>query len=128
VTYLFSAAAADDDDNDDVDDDRYSGEVKVIMDPQKHYSQFPKIFAHNARTDKTSAALSAITHVEDVIKYIRRSNLSSVEHSTVKIHDRNVVIARTVAILHVDNIFNTVWCFQLGPIVLRFGDLPWRTV
>ena len=70
MTCLYAAAAAAADDDDDYHNGGCSGEVKVTMDPQKHCTQFPKIFDHNARIDKTLAALRSTTHVEDIIKYV----------------------------------------------------------
>ena len=41
-----------------------------MMDAGKHCAQFPKLFDDHARTDKTSAALSSKTHVDDILKSV----------------------------------------------------------
>ena len=46
----------------------YSGEVKVMMDPQKHFTQYPKIFDAADRT--TSLAMTCTTRVDDTLKSV----------------------------------------------------------
>ena len=47
-----------------------SGEVKVVMDPRKHRGQFGEMLDADARTDKTSAALSQTTRAADVLQSV----------------------------------------------------------
>ena len=49
----------------------YSGEVKVLMEHEKHVAQFPKIFADAARTDQTSATLPPTNYFSDIFKSVR---------------------------------------------------------